>query len=471
MPQNDVRSLWDALSRTRHRPDRALCAADSHVPLDDLRTGSSLDVGLEELRGRSVLILTRDQLTAALALIQIDGIARRVVLCPPDLDAEHIPFVIATAAVDAVVAEQSSTVCGTSTTARFIQCSRSITRAADARGKQEATEWVLFTSGTSGAPKMVSHSLSSLAGHMSAGSPLGGAVTWSTFYDIRRYGGLQIFLRALLGGGSLVLSSAGESTADFLVRAASHSVTHITGTPSHWRRALMSGAARRIAPEYVRLSGEIADQTILDSLKETYPHARIAHAFASTEAGVGFEVEDGLAGIPASQFLQAGAGVEMKVQDGSLRIRSARAALRYVGSGGMRLADQDGYVDTGDILELKNGRYYFIGRRGGIINVGGLKIHPEEVEAVINSHPRVQMSLVKSRKSPVTGSIVVADIVLKPEPGVRDAADPGAANEALKSEILANCHHALAAHKVPATIRIVPFLEVTPSGKVARPSA
>jgi acyl-coenzyme A synthetase/AMP-(fatty) acid ligase len=471
MPQNDVHSLWDALSRTRHRPDRALCAADAHVPLDDLSRGSSLDVGLEELRGRSVFILTRDQLTVALALIQIDGIARRVVLCPPDLGAEHIPFVIATAAVDAVVSEQLPTAFNTSTTARFIQCSRSITRTADVRGKQEPTEWVLFTSGTSGAPKMVSHSLSSLAGHMSADSPLGGAVIWSTFYDIRRYGGLQIFLRALMGGGSLVLSSAEEATADFLVRAASHSVTHITGTPSHWRRALMSGAARRIAPEYVRLSGEIADQTILDSLKETYPHARIAHAFASTEAGVGFEVEDGLAGIPASQFLQAGAGVQMKVQDGSLRIRSARAALRYIGSQGMTLADEDGFVDTGDILELKNGRYYFIGRRGGIINVGGLKIHPEEVEAVINSHPRVQMSLVKSRKSPVTGSIVVADIVLKPESGARDASDAGAANEALKSEILANCHHALAAHKVPATIRIVPFLEVTPSGKVARPSA
>ena len=471
MPQNDVHSLWDALSSATHRPDRALCAADSHVPLDDLSRGSSLDVRLDELRGRSVLILTRDQLTAALALIQIDGIARRIILCPPDLDAEHIPFVMATAAVDAVVSEQLPAAFNTSSTARFIRCSRSITRAADVRGKQEPTEWVLFTSGTSGAPKMVSHSLASLAGCISPDSPLGGAVIWSTFYDIRRYGGLQIFLRALLGGGSLVLSSAEESTADFLLRAGSYSVTHITGTPSHWRRALMSGAARRIAPEYVRLSGEIADQTVLDSLKETYPHARIAHAFASTEAGVGFEVEDGLAGIPTSQFLQAGGGVEMKVQDGSLRIRSARAALRYIGSDGTTLVDQDGYVDTGDILELKNGRYYFIGRRGGIINVGGLKIHPEEVEAVINSHPRVQMSLVKSRKSPITGSIVVADIVLKPEPGARAARDAGAANEALTSEILANCRHALAAHKVPAAIRIVPFLEVTPSGKVARPSA
>ena len=95
-------------------------------------------------------------------------------------------------------------------------------------------------------------------------------------------------------------------------------------------------------------------------------------------------------------------------------------------------------------------------------------MHPEEVEAVINRHPRVQMSLVKSRKNPVTGAIVVAEIVLKPQPTTSEAA---LENAAVKSEIMENCHRALAAHKVPAAIRIVPSLEVTPSGKVARPNA
>src|SRR5256885_5591580 len=64
--------------------------------------------------------------------------------------------------------------------------------------------------------------------------------------------------RSALSHGSLVLSSAAESPADFLARAAAAGVTHISGTPSHWRRALMSGAAARISPRYVRLSGEIA---------------------------------------------------------------------------------------------------------------------------------------------------------------------------------------------------------------------
>jgi acyl-coenzyme A synthetase/AMP-(fatty) acid ligase len=467
MPKNEARWLRAALSSPAHQAERCIWTVDANVKLRDLTKGSSLGGNFEKLRGRSVLLLARDQLATALALIQIDGIARRLVLCPPDLNTEHIPFIMATAEVDAVVSDRPPADFGTPSAILFIPCSRSVTPAAVDLGEPQPTEWILFTSGTSGTPKMVLHNLSSLAGAIDGGG-LSGAIVWSTFYDIRRYGGLQIFLRALLGGGSLVLSSAAEGIADFLVRAGSHAVTHITGTPSHWRRALMSGAEHEIAPQYVRLSGEIADQAILDSLRQTYPHARIAHAFASTEAGVAFEVEDGLAGIPNSHLSQANRGVKMKVQDGSLRIRSAGTALRYIGNASPALVDPDGYVDTGDILELRDERYYFVGRRGGIINVGGLKVHPEEVEAVINRHPRVQMSLVKSRKNPVTGAVVVADIVLKPARGPKEVnLDPAA----LRSEILENCHRVLAAHKVPAAIRIVPYLEVTPSGKVARPDA
>ena len=60
----------------------------------------------------------------------------------------------------------------------------------------------------------------------------------------------------------------------------------------------------------------------------------------------------------------------------------------------------EGFVDTGDMLELRGDRYYFVGRRDGMINVGGMKVHPEEVEAVINRHPLVRMSLVRTKKNP-----------------------------------------------------------------------
>ena len=320
---------------------------------------------------------------------------------------------------------------------------------------------------------MVSHTLTSLVGAINDGAGgeagTGAAAVWSTFYDIRRYGGLQVALRALIAGAPLVLSDAREAIRDFLARAGTCGVTHITGTPSHWRRALMSSAEHSIAPQYVRLSGEAPDQAILDQLRAAYPRARIVHAFASTEAGVAFEVADGLAGFPEHLVRTGGAGVEMKVEEGSLRIRSPRTASDYLGSAaadgqGIAVADADGFVDTGDLVELRaDGRYHFVGRRGGIVNVGGLKVHPEEVEAVINLHPGVQVSLVTARSSPITGAVVAADVVAR--------AGSVAAGDALKAEILDACRRTLSPHKVPAVIRLVPSLEIAASGKLARPRA
>ena len=72
-----------------------------------------------------------------------------------------------------------------------------------------------------------------------------------------------------------------------------------------------------------------------------------------------------------------------------------------------------------------NGRFYFRGRKGGVINVGGLKVYPEEVEAVLNADPRVRMSLVKARRNPLTGSLVVAEVVLADSESPVDAQSGG----------------------------------------------
>ena len=223
-----------------------------------------------------------------------------------------------------------------------------------------------------------------------------------------------------------------------------------------------------MSPRYVRLSGEIADQAILDHLAACFPRARVGHAYASTEAGVGFEVDDGLAGFPARMLGRLPSGVEMKVERDTLRIRSNRTAVRYVGSEGAALAEADGFVDTGDIVERHGDRYFFVGRSNGVINVGGLKVHPEEVEAVINRHRGVRMSLVKARRSPIIGAIVVADVVLD------EAMSPATADgdgRTLKEAIIHHCRSALPQHKVPAAIRFVPVLAVTTAGKLQRDHA
>ncbi len=438
--------------------DASLRSAAASVVPGSLARLSSLGGRLDELRDRSVLVWTGDQLAAGLALIELDGVARRAVLCPPGLSATHLPAIMAKAGVEAVVCDGLRA--GVPSSVAVIPCGTGLLPLAGERRDTRQTEWILLTSGTTGGPKLVIHTLASLAAPIGGGAPPARGSVWSTFYDIRRYGGLQIFLRALLAGTSLLLSSPEETTGEFLIRAAECGVTHISGTPSHWRCALMSPSARRIAPRYVRLSGEIADQGILDALRAAYPDAGIAHAFASTEAGVAFEVGDGLAGFPADLIGRGGAAVEMKIEKRSLRIRSARTAIGYLG--GPSLKDESGFVDTGDLVEQRGERYFFVGRTDGVINVGGLKVHPEEVEAVINRHPSVRMSRVKARRNPIIGAVLVADIVVRAAPGD---------GEAIKSEILDACQRMLPPYKVPAAVHLVPSLEVTDAGKLVRRGA
>ena len=432
---------------------RRLHGQSRSVPIGLLAAGSVLGSQATMAAGRTVLVAVGDQLVGGLTLVALDGLAARIVVCPPGLAPQHLQAVASTAGVDLVVSDRPDLVPGVPTVAPL-----ETPVPQDSFEPTCRTEWLLLTSGTTGAPKLVSHTLEGLTGAIAPAPPSIVPPVWATFYDIRRYGGLQIFLRALLGTGSMVLPDVDEPLAQVLARFGAQGVTHVSGTPSHWRRVLMNPAAVAMQPAYVRLSGEIADQAVLDALAARYPHASVGHAYASTEAGVGFEVTDGREGFPAS-FVEQGVGtVAMKVEGDTLRIRSMRTASRYVGAE-IPLKDADGFVDTGDIVERRGDRYYFAGRRGGIINIGGQKVHPEEIEGIINRHRAVRMSLVKSRRSPITGALVAADVVL---------ADADADTDAVRREIAEACQGALPAWKVPATIRFVAALDMTGAGKLAR---
>jgi acyl-coenzyme A synthetase/AMP-(fatty) acid ligase len=467
MPQGQPSALRDWLLNGTGKRDRFFWARDASAALTDLLDGTSLQADLHGLEGRSVLIATSTQLTTGLALIELDGVARRLTLLPPDMRTEYLPAVVANAGVDVIVTDIDPKTFAALGVARIVGCSSAVGPGNKKDLSRCATDWVLFTSGTTGMPKMVVHTLEGLTAAIKRPEKPDPAIIWGTYYDIRRYGGLQIFFRALIDGGSLILSDAHEPAADHLVRLGKHGVTHMTGTPSHWRRALMTPNANAISPQYCRLSGEIADQAILDALHAAYPNTRIGHAYASTEAGVGFVVDDMQAGFPAGMLGQAG-HVQMKVVDDTLRIRSSGAATKYLGGESAPLVDDEGYIDTGDIVEKRGERYYFVGRKGGIINVGGLKVHPEEVEAVINRHPEVRMSLVYPRKNPITGAVVAADIVLKQNSDIA-ATDPRVPT--LRRDILHYCRDNLAQHKVPVTIRFVPALMMNATGKLVRQNA
>ena len=411
----------------------------------------------EELAGKRVLLAVGGQMAAARAMLALDGLVARLALVPPGLAPEHVARIASDSEAEIVVCDAEGLPEGDLPGLPRIDV-EAASKAAAENGRE--TEWALATSGTTGAPKLVAHTLEGLAGGINTAAAPEPDTVWSTFYDIRRYGGLQVFLRAMLAPASLVLSDRHEPVRDYLVRAGSEGVTHILGTPSHWRLALMSAALGRLAPRYVRLSGEIADQTVLDLLRAAFPQARMAHAYASTEGGVGFTVEDGREGFPAS-LIGARSGIEIAVRDDALYVRSGRTGRRYLGSTPEHLMAEDGFVDTGDLVERRGERFHFLGRRSGVINVGGAKVQPEEVEAVVNLHPGVSMSRVRARPNPILGAVVEAEVVLR---AGTDAADPAA----LKKAIIAHCRPRLSQHKVPASVRFVDDLPLTSGGKLVR---
>jgi non-ribosomal peptide synthetase component F len=265
---------------------RTISDARQLVSLTNILGQTCLGGRLGDLSGRSVLLAVEDQLLSAIAMTEIDGVARRMLLCPPDCNADHIQALIEDADIDAVVTDHPPR--WTNAGVYLVVAARSPAPAIGKKVKTgRATEWLMPTSGTLGVPKIVGHTLEALTGAIVADRPARSALpVWATFDDIRRDGGLQIWLRAILGGGSMVLSEQNEPIADYVTRLNARGVTDISGTASHWRKLLVSGWASGFAPRYVRLSGEVADPAVLDGLSRSFPEASIGHAYASTEAGV-----------------------------------------------------------------------------------------------------------------------------------------------------------------------------------------
>lgn len=431
-------------------PERVVSTRDHVVALGELAQNSPFGADGNAFAGRSVVLVVRDMAKAAAALIELDGLARRILLCPPAWEAAKLAPAAQLIEADALAFDEEEP-----PPALPVELRRPVRLPLRPRGPASPaieTEWVLPTSGTSGPPKLAVHTLRTLMGAIGP-APL---QQWATFYDIRRYGGLQIFLRALAGRGSLRLSGVDEDVESFLARCGACGVTHVSGTPTHWRMALFSGAAASIDPDYVRLSGEIADDSLLARLRAAYPRAGIEHAYASTEAGVAFEVGDGRAGFPAA-WLDGDGPIGLKLRDGALWVRTPRRALRLLGADPSDWVDAEGYLDTQDLIETRGERCHFLGRRGGIINIGGAKVHPEEIEAVLNELALVRASRVFARPNPIMGAIVVAEVVLN-DPAAKDA----------EREILAAARQRLAAHMAPALIRVVAELPTTAAGKLRR---
>lgn len=318
------------------------------------------------------------------------------------------------------------------------------------------TQWLMTTSGTTGLPKLVPHSLHSLSRTVQRAnsSP---PPRWGLLYDPTRFAGMQVVLQALIGGGVLVAPDMRGSLQEQIAFLRDNGCTHLSATPTLWRRILMAPGFDTLSLRQVTLGGEIVDQPVLDRLRAAFPSARMTHIYASTEAGVGFSVTDGKAGFPVRYLDGDAPGCSLKAVDEVLWLRPPASAKRRLSGTGIEV-DQEGFIRSGDQIRLTEDRAYFLGRDNGMINVGGVKIYPEAVEQTIMAVPGVNLVRISSKKSPIAGALVVAEVM------VADDADP----VALKPAILTHCRATLEREAVPAIVRFVQNMELNAAGKLIR---
>jgi len=320
----------------------------------------------------------------------------------------------------------------------------------------------IFTSGSAGRPKPVSHGWGSLTRTVrKAHSAI--PQCWLLTYRPHLYAGLQVFLHCLLNQETLVIPEPGMAVDELLAMMRSAKVRSVSATPSYWRRLMTLGSRESlegIPLEQITLGGEVADQPLLDALKRTFPAARVVHIYATSELGRCFSVKDGVAGFPG-HFLDAPSdeGVELKLEGGELYVRTGNAMLgpEEDPAAGHRELD---WRATGDQVERVGDRCYFVGRRSDHINVGGNKVQPLRVEHVIQDIPGVRDVRVFARRSSLVGEMVACEFVAQPD------FDP----EQVKRAILKTCLERLDVHERPRLVEPVSAITLSSAGKKIRQS-
>jgi acyl-CoA synthetase (AMP-forming)/AMP-acid ligase II len=313
----------------------------------------------------------------------------------------------------------------------------------------------LMTSGTTGRPKLATHTLMSLLGRIAgqAALPANRGARWLLTYQPTAFAGIQVMLTAVVSEGAIVAAPEG-GIAGMYEAALRHSVTHVSGTPTFWRSFLLVARPGSLPLRQITLGGEAVDQATLDRVQAAFPGARITHIYASTEAGVIFAVHDGKEGFPA-EWLETGAqGVGLRIRDGLIEVRSPHRMQGYA-SGATQPLTEDGWLATGDRAEVQGARVRILGREDAIINVGGAKVYPQVVEAFLLGIAGVTEVKVRGVRNPISGALVAADIVL----------EAGCDPEAARRHILVRCRENLPSYQVPRVVNFVERIETAASGK------
>lgn len=265
---------------------------------------------------------------------------------------------------------------------------------------------VLFSSGSTGKPKAALHNFAKLVEKFRTRRPSLRTLVFLLFDHI---GGLNTFLHTISNGGTMVITK--DRNPDEVCRLiAEHRVELLPTSPTFLRLLLISEAWRQhdlSSLTLITYGTEVMPESTLTRLNQVFPGVRFQQTYGLSELG-----------IMRSQSRESGSlwvrvggeGFETRIVDGVLWIKAASAMIGYLNAPSP--FTEDGWFITGDLVETDGDYLRIKGRASEIINVGGEKIYPGDVESVVQQMDGVDEVAVASEPNPITGQTVTARVRL-----------------------------------------------------------
>ena len=312
------------------------------------------------------------------------------------------------------------------------------------RGLQEkgAAGLVLFSSGSTGKPKAMVHDLDRLLSTYE--SRKARSLTIMVFLMFDHIGGLNTLFTALASGSTIVLPGTRDPD-DVCALIAQRRVAILPASPTFLNLVLMSGAAERHdlgSLKIITYGTEPMPDSLLARLRAAFPKTKFLQTFGTSETGI---TQTSSKSSGSTLIRIEDPSIEHKIVNNELWLRSKTQILGYLNHSMERFTD-DGWFRTGDLVEQADDGYIrIVGRLSEMINVGGEKVVPGEVESVLLEMPQIDDCMVYGEPSPITGQVVGARVVLSPS---GDAAT-------IRRDVRLHCKDRLAPYKVPVKVNVV----------------
>ncbi|ALF52093.1 AMP-dependent synthetase [Nostoc piscinale CENA21] len=298
---------------------------------------------------------------------------------------------------------------------------------------------IIFTSGSTGKSKAAIHDFVFIIEKFQTLRPAQKTLLFLLFDHI---GGINTLLHVLANGGCAVipLDRSPEKVADAIAK---HRVQVLPTSPTFLTLLLLSGVHQGYdlsSLEVVTYGTEVMPQSVLNKLNQLFPNIRFQQTYGLTELGI---MRSKSRSSDSLWFKVGGEGYETRIINGMLEIKAKSAMLGYLNAPAPFTLD--GWYMTGDVVEIDGEWLRILGRKSELINVGGQKVYPSEVESVLQAMEGVVEVSVKGEANPITGNIVTAKVRLTTDETLRN----------FRSRLKAFCQDKLESYKIPMRITLV----------------